>query len=119
MTTNRDAHDDLTFVTTVRLTQAEHQRLQVAAAERGISLSALIRLAINRATIPEPRPPRIDLEAVMQLRRIGNLLNQYLRILHRELTRHNGKEWLDTIFRFRDQTKALRALVDELKEGLS
>jgi ABC-type antimicrobial peptide transport system permease subunit len=71
----------LTRIASVRFTDAEYSRLQLAAEDRGLSVSQLLRRAALQRDLPPPLPPRMDLEAVSQLRRLGVNLNQAVRVL--------------------------------------
>ena len=62
----------------VRLTQEESNRLKERSERTGISMSGIVRAALKKQKIVE-LPPADFTETVVQLRRIGNNLNQLAR----------------------------------------
>ena len=67
-----------TIRTTVRLSPQEHQALKERATDCGRQISTFMRESALGA-IPRQRQPRIEREAVHQLARVGNNLNQLAR----------------------------------------
>ena len=65
-----------TRIATVRFEPGEYSRLEAAAAERGLSVSEIIRRASLGRVLPEQRTPQMDAETITELRRIGVNLNQ-------------------------------------------
>jgi hypothetical protein len=103
----------LTRIATVRFSDDEYARLQVAAEDRGIPVSALIRRATLKRDIPAPLSPRMDMEAITQLRRIGVNLNQCVRLMSawRRVTSNDKKDYWSE---WRLRTLELRGLLDTL-----
>ena len=62
----------------VRLTQEESDRLKERSERTGISMSGIVRAALKKQKLVE-LPPADFTETVVQLRRIGNNLNQLTR----------------------------------------
>ena len=62
----------------VRLTKEESDRLKERSERTGISMSGIVRAALKKQKIVE-LPPADFTETVVQLRRIGNNLNQLTR----------------------------------------
>ena len=52
----------------MRFTEGEYARLQLAAADRGVSISDLLRKAALEADLPAPVPSLLDADAVTELR---------------------------------------------------
>jgi len=73
----------LNRITTVRLSPGEYARLVEAAADQGITYSHLVRSIVLGFDLPGPRPARVDMQTVLELRRLGVNVNQFLAILHR------------------------------------
>ena len=67
-----------TIRTTVRLSPEEHQALKERATDCGRQISTYMRETALGAT-PRARPHRIEREAIHQLARVGNNLNQLAR----------------------------------------
>ena len=70
--TNRDV------ILKVRLTKEESDRLKERSERTGISMSGIVRTALKKQKLVE-LPPADFTETVVQLRRIGNNLNQLTR----------------------------------------
>jgi len=102
-----------TAVATVRFEPSEYDRLQLAARERGISVSELIRRSALKRDLPAALPPRLDSETVGQLRRIGVNLNQSVRLMaawRRAAAEQKREGWK----RYQESAEELRTLVAAL-----
>jgi hypothetical protein len=108
----------LTRIASVRFSEDEYARLQLAAEDRSLSVSDLIRRAALKRELPAPHPPTIDLAAVMQLRRIGTNLNQSVRIIAawKRSAKEDRKEHWE---RWRLTAAELRTLCDALVRRLA
>ena len=74
-------------VVTLRLSEAEHDRLQARAAEAGLSVGAFARKAMLGSTGPrvrrQPTAPRDELRRLKgELARVGNNINQIAYVLN-------------------------------------
>jgi len=106
-----------TAIATVRFDPAEYARLQLAAEERGVAVSELIRRACLKQELPAALPPRMDSEAVGQLRRIGVNLNQSVRLMA-AWRRAAAAEKKDAWKRWQETAEELRTMVAELATKL-
>lgn len=66
----------------VRLTQDEEAALLARASELGCSLSELARAALLSVPLDPRRFPPLNRDSVEQLARLGNNLNQLVKLLH-------------------------------------
>jgi hypothetical protein len=107
-----------TAVATVRFDPSEYARLQLAAEERGVSVSELIRRVCLKRELPPSLPPRLDSEAVGQLRKLGVLLNQSVRLMaawKRAAAEDKKNGWR----RWQETTVDLRTMVADLAARLA
>jgi hypothetical protein len=86
-----------------RVTPEERRTLARRAAACGLSLSALLRQT-TLGTVPRRRPQAIERQAVAQLGRVGNNLNQLARLAN--TTGRLGSE------------RRLREVLDELQRAI-
>ena len=93
----------------VRLTQAESDRLKERSERTGLSMSGIVRAALKKQKIVE-LPPADFAETVVQLRRIGNNLNQLTRAAN------TGEIHIDEI---RDVLSEIVAIDKKLNQILS
>lgn len=110
-------HRKLGRVTTVRFSDSEYARIRLAASDRGLSISELIRSVALGMDLPGPLPAALDSDAVSELRRIGVNLNQTTKMLTawRTLSEDDKRTaWT----RHRDTVVRLREHVDELARRL-
>ena len=91
----------------LRLTEAEHESIRVRARLCGHTVSAFLRsTALGHR--PRAKPGRLEREAIRQLARIGNNLNQ--------LTRHaNGTRRVELSRRLAEVLASVEATVRRLK----
>ncbi|MGD9668820.1 MAG: plasmid mobilization relaxosome protein MobC [Hyphomicrobiaceae bacterium] len=108
----RKSDDRRTQTITFRVSSEERRRLDEAAIEAGMTLSAYVAATVDRrtselrrrlagmqkaATPPPPPSPNIPPEVVYELRRIGNNVNQIAHAVNSGLPpdiRHYGKQLL-------------------------
>lgn len=74
---------ELDKIVPVRFKREDHRKLKARAAERGVTLSALVRDAALGVRAAAPRRRLVARDLVNQLSRVGNNLNQHSRVLHR------------------------------------
>src|ERR1700761_754332 len=65
---------------TIRLTKSEQKRLEKAAGVCGKTPAELIRAKVFRGKFPQPRIARIELNAYLELKKIGVNINQLTRL---------------------------------------
>lgn len=108
----------LKCITTVRLSQDEYARLVDAAADQGITYSHLVRSIVLGFDLPGPRPARVDMQTVLELRRIGVNLNQFLALLHRWRPPEMSEENQTTFVASFEAVRAVFNLVSEVAARL-
>ena len=104
-------------ILTVRVTEDEGARLRLAADDRGVSRSALVRSIALGCELLAPRPARLDVEAVTSLRKIGSNLNQAVRVLN-SWVRVRPEEKQTTLLNLITNIEALRERLDGLAREL-
>lgn len=67
---------------TVRLTEAESAQLEKLSAYSGLQASEVIREAVFKNRIPQAKLPVLDQQTYVELKRIGNNINQIARHLN-------------------------------------
>lgn len=97
---NKEEKRDIQIV--VKLTKAEHKRLRELIAHAETNASDVVRQLVFKDRILRPRTPLLNAKTFIQLKRIGNNLNQYMKA-----SVHQSKNYeLD------------RQIVEELQETL-
>ena len=71
-----NSREPLTRILYFRVTEAQAKHLEEYAKASGVLLSEILRAAVLRYKLKPPAIPRIELQAVGELARIGNNLNQ-------------------------------------------
>lgn len=95
-----------TKVVSVRVTPTQHLLLCERARECGLPVSSFLR-DVGLGAVPRARPQRLEKEAVYQLGRIGNNLNQLAYVA-------NATKRLDTERHLREVTHELLAAIRRL-----
>jgi hypothetical protein len=94
-----------------RFTEAEHARLTDAARARACTVSHLVRLVVTGRDLPPPVPARVDLDAVVELRRIGTNLNQAVRLFYARTREGQATGVANVIMEVQRQVDALTKLL--------
>ena len=94
---------------TVRMTAEEYAVLQAKAAGEEITLSDLARLVLLRHRVRRPAIPRVNLAALDQLHRLGNNLNQLVKLLHQGRAPVGLKGVLDRLLALCGEIRSLLA----------
>lgn len=68
----------------IKLNKNEQKYLQMLVLHAETNVSALIRQLIMKDRLIRPRRPKVDTETYLQLKRVGNLLNQYVRAVNQQ-----------------------------------
>ena len=109
----------LVKIATVRFTEGEYARLQLAATNRGLSVSELIRRAVFKREFPPPLPALMDMEGISQLRRLGVNLNQGVRTMAQWQRASEGDKkatWVALRATFAELAKTVEALATQITE---
>lgn len=94
---------------TFRLSEEEHARLLARVEELEVGQSAYLRAVALGRQVPQPAVPRTNLKAIGELNRIGNNLNQLVKLLH------SGK----APYGLRSTLEAVHAAVEAMRRTLA
>ena len=98
---------ELDKIVPIRFKSADHRKLKARAAERGVTLSELVRDAALEVK-PLPRRRRlVGEDLINQLSRVGNNFNQHARLLHRLDHRGDLPDSKTVLARLREVEKVL------------
>lgn len=94
---------------TVRMTEEEYRVVRAKADEEEITLSDLARLTLLRYKVRRPLVPRVNLAALDQLHRLGNNLNQLVKLLHQGRAPVGLRGVLDRLLALCEEIRSLLA----------